>query len=145
MKFFSYAASIVRFAVVAFALAITAPAFAEYTPPTLPGAKTISADEVQAMVGKAAILDVRKKASYLDGHLPTAASIRHAEDKETKQFAPTVFGADKAAAIVIHGHGSDGWSAVAAVKSAVDAGYTNVHWFRGGIREWTEKGKTLAN
>ena len=145
MQILSAMASFARLFVIVGALCVSGAAFAEDTPPTLPGAKNVTAEEVKGLVGKAAILDVRKKASFLEGHLPTGQSIKHAQDKATKAFDPSAFGADKGAAIIIHGHGPDGWSAVDAVKSAVGAGYTNVLWFRGGIREWTEKGNALAN
>lgn len=145
MRFWSSMTAMVRVAMIGMVLAFAGAAVAEETPPTLAGAKTITADDVKGMIGKAAVLDVRKKASFLEGHLPTGTSIKHGQDKATKKFDPAVFGADKGAAIVIHGHGSDGWSAVEAVKSAVEAGYTNVLWFRGGIREWTEKGNALVN
>ena len=145
MNIFSIMTSAARVLAVAVVLLASGAVRAEETPPSRDGAKTKGAAEVQGLVGKASILDVRKKASYLEGHLPTGQSISHAQDKATKKFDAAVFGADKAKPIVIHGHGSDGWSAVAAVKSAVEAGYTNVLWFRGGIREWTEKGNKLAN
>lgn len=145
MNLWSSLASAVRLMLVAVVLLVAGPVRAEDTPPTLPGAKTITAEEVKGLVGSASILDVRKKASYLEGHLPTGQSITHAQDKATKKFDVAAFGADKAKPIVIHGHGPDGWSAVAAVNSAVEAGYTNILWFRGGIREWTDKGNALTN
>lgn len=145
MRFLSSMANVVRLALFAIVLASAGVAGAAETPPTLAGAKTVTAEEVKGLIGKAAILDVRKKASFLEGHIPTGISIKHAQNKDTKKFDLAVFGTDKGAAIIIHGHGSDGWSAVEAVNSAVEAGYTNVLWFRGGIREWTEKGNALAS
>jgi rhodanese-related sulfurtransferase len=41
---------------------------------------------------------------------------------------------------VIYGHGSDGWTAVDASKSAAKAGFKNVSWMRGGWVEWTKAG-----
>lgn len=121
------------------------PALANETPPTLPGAKTVSADEVKGLLGKAVILDVRRKATFQEGHLQGAKSITHAHNKDSKSFDVSVFGSDKSVTLVIHGHGSDGWSAVDAVNSAVKAGFTNVLWMRGGFKEWTEKGLPLVN
>lgn len=122
--------------------AIFSPGYAQSgeTPLALEGAKTVSAAEVKAMIGKAMILDVRKKATYLDGRLPSAKSIVGFYDADKKAYdSPAAFGADKSAPIVIYGHGSDGWSAVAAVKAAVEAGYTNVHWMRTGWTAWTNE------
>lgn len=109
------------------------------TPATLLGAKTVSSENVKEILGKAVIVDVRKKASYLEGHLPGAKSAASFYDAEKKTFDAAAFGSDKSAPIVIYGHGSDGWSAVAAVKSAVDAGFTNVRWMRTGWADWTNK------
>lgn len=145
MKLRNAMSSLARLFLLVGALCISAPSFAADAPLSLPGAKTVSLEEVKGMVGKIAIFDVRKKASYLEGHLPTGQSITHAQDKATKKFDPAVFGADKAAMIIIHGHGPDGQSAVMAVSSAVEAGYTNVLWFRGGVREWTDGGNALVN
>ena len=102
------------------------------TPPTLLGAKTVTTDEVKALLGKVTILDVRRKASYVEGRIPGAKSIVGHFKSESKTFDSEAFGADKSAAIVIHGHGTDGWSAVYAVNSAVAAGYKDVRWMRGG-------------
>lgn len=120
-------------------------AYANETPTSLPGAKTVTADEVKGLLGKALILDVRRKAAFQEGHLQGAKSITHAHDKDAKAFDLSVYGTDKAVTIVIHGHGTDGWSAVDAVNTAVKAGFTNVLWLRGGFKEWSDKGLPLVN
>lgn len=140
-----------RFSALAGAVLVSAaiisatPALANETPPSLPGAKTVSAEDVKPLLGKALILDVRRKATFQEGHLQGAKSITHAHNKDAKSFDVSVFGSDKSATIVIHGHGSDGWSAVDAVNSAVKAGFTNVLWMRGGFKEWSDKGLPLVN
>jgi len=114
------------------------------TPPAIDGAKTISAEQAKALIDKGAVpLDVRKKASFVEGRLPKAKSIRSAENAETKEFDTTAFGAAKEAPLIVYGHGSDGWSSVSAVRSAVKAGYANVHWLRGGFNEWSKAGLPL--
>lgn len=124
----------------------TASAQTGETPPTISGAKTIAAADAKALIDKGAVVtDVRKKASYVEGRLPKAKSITSARREETKDFDPTVFGADKSAPIVVYGHGTDGWSAVSAVESAVKAGYTNVNWLRGGFAEWTKASLPVEN
>ncbi len=107
------------------------------TPPALDGAKTISALEAKAMLSTGAlVLDARKKTAYSEGHIPGAQSVGAAYDKQAGTFDVSVFGPDKAKPLIIHGHGSDGWTAVYAVKAAVGAGYSNVSWLRGGWAEW---------
>ena len=111
----------------------------ETSAPTLAGAKTVTTDEVKALLGKVTILDVRRKASYIEGHIPSAKSIVGHFKSESKTFDSAAFGTDKSAAIVIHGHGTDGWSAVHAVNSAVAAGYKDVRWMRAGWADWSAK------
>lgn len=118
---------------------------AEDTPTSLPGVKIVSADEAKTLVAKANVFDVRKRASYLEGHLPKAKAAGQAFDSKTKTFDATVFGADKAAPILIYGHGPDGWTAFHAAEAAAKAGFTNVAWMRNGFKEWTEKGNALEN
>jgi rhodanese-related sulfurtransferase len=111
------------------------------TPPTVDGAKVVSAQDVKMMVEKGALVfDARKKAAFSEGHIPGAKSVGSAFDKEAKTFDATVFGPDKTTPLVIHGHGSDGWTAVYGVKAAVASGYSNVNWFRGGWAEWQAAG-----
>jgi rhodanese-related sulfurtransferase len=111
------------------------------TPAALDGAKTISAIEAKAAIDTGAQpLDVRRKASFVEGRLPKAKSIGTARNPQTKAFDPAAFGPRKDGTLVIYGHGSDGWSAVAAVNDAVKAGYTKVLWLRGGYAEWTKSG-----
>lgn len=108
------------------------------TPPTLDGAKTVSAAEAKVLIEAGAqVYDARRKAAFAEGHLPKAKSIAEFQNAQTKQFDPAAFGGNKQAVVIIHGHGSDGWSAVQAVKDAVGAGYSKVHWLRGGFAEWT--------
>jgi rhodanese-related sulfurtransferase len=107
------------------------------TPVSLPGAKTISPADVHAMRGKIAVLDVRKKASYLEGRVPGAIYIRDFEITGTNTYRPEAFGPDKTRALVIYSHGSDGWVSVHAVRSAVGAAYTNVYWMREGWNGWS--------
>lgn len=109
------------------------------TPPSLDGARTVSAADARALVDKgAAVFDVRRKAAYLEGRVPKAKGL--ARSSATNSFDPATFGANKDATLLIYGHGSDGWSAVDAVKTAVAAGYRNVHWLRGGWVEWSGAG-----
>ena len=107
--------------------------------PALDGAKVVAPADVKSLLGKALVLDVRKKATYLEGRVPGAKSITGHFDAEKKVFDAVAFGNDKSAVIVIYGHGSDGWSAVHAVKSAVAAGYSNINWLRTGYASWADQ------
>lgn len=111
------------------------------TPPSLDGARTVTPAEARAALGAGAVaLDVRRRAAYLEGHLPGAQSIVRMINAEANTVDPAAFGDNRARAIVIYGHGSDGWTAVHAVRGAVTAGFTQVLWMRGGFREWSSAG-----
>lgn len=107
------------------------------TPPTIAGATTVApGDAKKAIEGGALVLDVRRRATYLEGHLPGAKSITHQINTQDKTVDPAAFGSDKAKPIVIYGHGTDGWSAVLAVETAVKQGFTSVLWMREGFKGW---------
>lgn len=111
------------------------------TPATIDGATVISAEQAKDLLAKGAkVFDARKKASFAEGHVPGAVSVGSAYDKETKVFDVAVFGANKDQPIIVHGHGTDGWTSVYGVKAAVAAGFKKVHWMRGGWAEWSAKG-----
>ena len=115
------------------------------TPTSITGAKTISVADLKTDMGKVTIFDVRRRATFVEGHLPGAQSIvRHVDSAAQKCDAAAAFGSDKARPIVIHGHGTDGWSAFYCVKAAVEAGYTDVRWLRVGYAGWTEGGNPVA-
>jgi len=45
---------------------------------------------------------------------------------------------DRGERIVFYSHGTTGWKSYHAAKQAVEAGYQNVLWMRGGYAEWEE-------
>jgi rhodanese-related sulfurtransferase len=114
------------------------------TPEAFEGAKVVTVDQVKAEIGKVAIYDVRRRAAYVEGRLPGAQSIaRHVDQTAQTCDAAAAFGPDKAKPIVIHGHGTDGWSAFYCVREAVKAGFTDVRWLRAGFAGWTAAGNAL--
>jgi rhodanese-related sulfurtransferase len=46
---------------------------------------------------------------------------------------------DRTQALLFYCNGVRCLRSSAAIKKAVDWGYTNIFWFRGGWNEWTEK------
>lgn len=118
------------------------------TPKSLPGGKIISADEAKALVGKAAIFDMRKAISYGKGHLPGAQPLPYDQksdktasfDAAMDKFDTNQLPADKSGAVVFYSDGPTGWKSYKAAVIAIRNGYTNVSWFRGGTAEWEAKG-----
>jgi rhodanese-related sulfurtransferase len=124
-------------------------AMAQDTPTTVAGAKTVSAGEAKALIAQGAkLFDLRKKASYVEKHIPGAVYAKFDEksalavsyDPKVDSFELSQLPADKNAKLIFHGHGPDGWKGYKASIAAVKAGYKNVYFFRGGFAEWVAKG-----
>ena len=108
------------------------------TPNHLAGAKLLSAETLKQMASLSAlkIYDLRKKASFVEGRVPGAVNAASYYDAAAEKLETSFLGSDKKAPIVFYSHGVAGWKSYWAAKAAVEAGYTNVMWFRGGYAEW---------
>jgi len=82
------------------------------------------------------IIDSRKKTEYVKGHIEGAVSILNTE--MTEQDLQNVV-RDKDAAILFYCNGVRCLRSTSAIRKAKSWGYTNLIWFRGGWKEWTEK------
>jgi rhodanese-related sulfurtransferase len=61
-------------------------------------------------------------------------------DPSQDQFDLGKLPADKAAPLVMFCNAGECWKSYKASVVAVKAGYSKVHWFRGGMPEWNSKG-----
>jgi rhodanese-related sulfurtransferase len=136
-------------ALAALAFGPAAQASAPMTPEKLEGVKIVSADQVQQAMAKGAVaVDVRVAAECAEKtvkgalcHTYRERSAKAAEfDKSQDQFDLSKLPADKAAAVIFFCNSGTCWRSYKAAVVARDAGYRNVHWFRGGMPEWTAKG-----
>lgn len=114
---------------------------ADDTPTMLAGVRVIAAEELRALLGNGAVKidDLRKKASYVEGHVPGATSAAPRYNERENRLDTRFLGADRAGTVVFYSHGVDGWKSYWAAKNAIEAGYKNVLWFHGGYAEWEEK------
>jgi len=80
--------------------------------------------------------DLRKKASYSDGHVPGAEYAADHYDATATTLDTRFLGPDKNGRIVFYSHGSTGWKSYWAALRATEAGYSNVMWMRGGYADW---------
>jgi len=110
-----------------------------YAPENIAGATSVSAEEVVDLIlsnPDLIIVDSRKKAEYLKGHIEGAINILNTElaldDLET--IAP-----DRAQAVLFYCNGARCLRSSDSINKAVKWGYTNIFWFRGGWEEWSEK------
>lgn len=119
------------------------------TPATLPGTTLVSADQVKQLMDKGVpVIDARVAAEYSEGHIKGAKNIPYKEksakavdfDPSQDKFDLGQMPADKKAPVVLYCNAGDCWRSFKAATMSIKAGYTKIHWFRGGFPEWKAKG-----
>lgn len=110
-----------------------------FVPENISGAITVTAEEVIELIllnPELVVVDSRKKTEYSKGHIEGAVNILNTtmqlEDLET--IAP-----DKTKAILFYCNGTRCLRSADAISKALDWGYKNIIWFRGGWNEWMDK------
>ena len=133
-------------------IAMTGAAVSEevQTPESLKGGEIISAEEAKTLIdGKGAhFFDVRSAINFGRGHIPTAGSLPFkGKVRKIAEAVPSIesinlrkLPGDKNKAIAFYSHGATGWKSYAAARIAIEIGYKNVMWLRGGYEEWKMKG-----
>jgi len=130
-------------------LALCLPATAAETPNTLAGVKTVAADEVQKMLAAGVpVIDTRVAAEFAEKSIKGAVSVPYKEksakapdfDPAADKFDLAKLPADKAAPLVFFCNAGECWKSYKASVVASKAGWSKVHWFRGGMPEWVAKG-----
>lgn len=119
------------------------------TPLVLEGAEVVSAAQVKALLAnKVPIIDARVETEYSTEHIAGAISVPYLE-KSAKavnfnalqdKFDLAKLPANKNADIIFYCNAGACWKGYKASVAAIKAGYKKVHWFRGGLPEWGEKG-----
>ena len=119
------------------------------TPTSLPGAKVISASEASALIAKGTLVyDVRVEDEYKNGHLPGARSVPYIEGSAKEvdfepaddRFPLNKLPQDKNTAFMMYCDGTICWKSYKSAVMAINAGWKNVYWFRGGFPEWKQAG-----
>ena len=119
-----------------------------FTPAQLPGAKRVTAAEVQQLIAQGAqMIDVRSEKEYNEGHIPGARLVPYGEkslkdiafDAKADSFAG-VDKLDKSKPVIFACNGAECWQSYKASKAAVERGFKQVYWFRGGLPEWRTQG-----
>ena len=123
------------------------------TPTSLPGAKVITAAEAKLMVAKGvAVYDVRVPEEFDAAHLPGAISVPYKEasakevgfDPADDQFALNKLPKDKNTPFMMYCDGTICWKSYKSALMAIQGGWKNVYWFRGGFPEWKDAGMTIV-
>jgi len=110
-----------------------------YAPEEMPGTTIVSAEEVIEMIlanPELVVIDSRKKTEYIKGHIEGAINILNTELglEELEFIVP-----DRSTALLFYCNGVRCLRSSDSLTKAVGWGYTNLFWFRGGWKEWTEK------
>ena len=110
-----------------------------YAPEEMPGTTIVSAEEVIEMIlanPELVVIDSRKKTEYIKGHIEGAINILNTELglEELEFIAP-----DRSTMLLFYCNGVRCLRSSDSLARAVGWGYTNLFWFRGGWKEWTEK------
>jgi PQQ-dependent catabolism-associated CXXCW motif protein len=130
------------------------PPFHGPTPREIPGARVVSTLGLQAMLAgpdAPVLIDVLSD----EGHVTLAGAVwlpgagRGANFMDPIQAAliqrlGQISGGDKARPIVFFCAGSECWLSYNAALRAAAAGYSNVHWYRGGVEAWMAAGLPVA-
>jgi rhodanese-related sulfurtransferase len=142
----TYVARIVFGAALSFA---AAGAYANETPTTLKGANVVTADQVKKMLDSGTpVIDTRVANEFAEAHIKGAKSVPYREksakavdfDAAADSFDIAKLPSDKAAPVVFYCNAGECWKSYKASVAASKAGYSKVHWFRGGLPEWKTKG-----
>ena len=119
------------------------------TPTSLPGARIITAAEARQLIDKGTpVYDVRVPEEFEIAHIPGSISVPYGEasakevgfDASDDKFALNKLPKDKNAAFMMYCDGTICWKSYKSAVMAIQAGYKNVIWFRGGFPEWKEAG-----
>ena len=110
-----------------------------YAPESIPEVRIVSAEEVIDLVlsnPDLIIIDSRKKTEYLQGHIEGAINILNTRlnREELERLSP-----DKSSSILFYCNGTRCLRSSDSIKKAQEWGYSQLIWFRGGWKEWSDK------
>jgi rhodanese-related sulfurtransferase len=130
-------------------LAFVTTSNAAMTPEKLDGVKIVTADQARELQAKGVpLVDTRVAAEYAEKTVKGAISVPYREksakdvgfDRAQDAFDLSKLPADKNAPVVLFCNAGECWKSYKASVVARDAGFKQIHWFRGGMPEWTAKG-----
>lgn len=120
-----------------------------FTPRSLPGATVVDAPAVAQLLERGArYIDTRTDTEFKAGHVQGAKLVPYVEksakdadfDAAHDQFDLAQLGTDRNVPLIFACNGAECWKSFKASHAAVKAGYTQVHWFRGGFPAWRAAG-----
>lgn len=124
-----------------------------FTPRSLGGAQVVDAVAVAQMLQRGArYIDTRTDAEFKAGHVPGAQLVPYVEksakdadyEAALDQFDTAQLGSDRGVELIFACNGAECWKSYKASQAALKAGFTKVHWFRGGFPAWRDAGQKIA-
>lgn len=118
-------------------------------PDHIDGVNIVDTAFVSQNIGKMPIYDNRKKAEFIDAHIPGAIHAEYREktprtvdfDRSKDNFRGLKhITKNKDEAIIIYCNGPRCWRSYKTAVVLRDMGYTNIHWYRDGFPEWKKSG-----
>lgn len=106
------------------------------SPQTIAGAQTIDAERLIELAGQndnLLIIDSRLRSDRKLGYIPGSISL---PDTQTRCDSLAALIAEKSSPVIFYCNGPRCRRSDNAVVTAVQCGYTNIYWFRGGIHAW---------
>ena len=124
------------------------PPYSAPTPLKVPGAKTVTTDDLKAMLAtdpKLIVIDALGSSTMIESAhgLGNGIGEQRMFGKDVAMFPKALealTGGDKGKPIVFYCRSSSCWHSYNASLRALEAGYTNVLWYRGGIDAWQQSG-----
>ena len=110
-----------------------------YAPENIEDVTIVSAEEVIEMIlanPDLIVIDSRKKTEYLKGHIEGAINILNTK---LNQEALERISPDKSNSILFYCNGTRCLRSSNSINKAKEWGYTQLIWFRGGWKEWSDK------
>jgi rhodanese-related sulfurtransferase len=110
-----------------------------FAPETIQDVTIVSAEQAIEMIisnPELVVIDSRKKTEYLKGHIEGSINILNTRltREDLERVSP-----DKSREILFYCNGTRCLRSSDSINKARGWGYTNLIWFRGGWKEWTEK------
>lgn len=127
------------------------------TPTTIPGGKVVGTQQLaqwmqgqQGQQGRVMLLHAIVSNTHLPNAIPAGPASQGGSFDDTVQrdfgaYLQKATGGDRSRLIVTYCQGAQCWGSYNAALRAIQLGYQNVHWYRGGIEAWQRAGLPLLN
>lgn len=108
------------------------------SPESVEGARTVSTETAKLLFDKGYFfLDVRGLSDYRMGHIPGAYHLSVKSDFDEQKLSVIV---RKDQPVVMYCNGTSCLGSSIAIEKAIGWGWTNIFYYREGIKDWNSKG-----